>query len=93
MTRPVPDPWQQQPWVMVTQSAELSHLLAGNVQYTVRCTAFIVIDRSSALENSISRSIHQEPRMRDAAGLQGPPVAQAVLAEGSDGIFSRMRPS
>ena len=37
---PVPACWQQQPCVIVTPSAELSHLLAGNVQATMCCTEF-----------------------------------------------------
>ena len=78
---------------MVEPSARMSVLQAGSVHDTVRLTVLTVTHRSSVLENSISRSIHQDPKMRASLGLQGPPAAHAADAEGSSGMISRMSPS
>ena len=92
-TLPVSACWQQHPCVMVTPRAELSHSLTGSVHATVCSTGFRATDLSSAPENSISRSIHHEPRISAVAGLQGPPLVQAVFSIGRKDRFSRMSPS
>ena len=84
---------QQQPCVMDAPNASGSALLDGSVRVAVRMRGLMVTERISALDNSISRSIHQEPRVRVARGRHGPCFAQAPGLPRNAGIRSSMSPS
>ena len=84
---------QQQPWDTVSPRADASVLLAGRVQATESWRVSKLTERSSALENSISRSNHHEPRIRVSRGFHGPPSAHGATLLVRSGSSSRTRPS
>ena len=69
---------------MVAPKAVTSVLLDGNVQDADLCLWLKETERSSAFENSISRSIHHDPMIKADLGLAGPPRFHARYAPGKD---------
>ena len=79
--------------MIVWPKAATSVLQAGSNHDTVCRTVLKVIERSSALENSISLVIHQEPNISELRGLHGPPDAHGLEEPGRWGMTSSTSPS